>query len=377
MCDWGQTVVMTEEQIPAASSETPLLQKLKNRMNKKLIFAIVGVFIVGAAAIGVSKIQAASEFNSFVSKIDVLLEKDNLDEAQSELSASKESYGEKADYKRLVARVSELVKSNNDFQTAEDFFSSGKYVDAITYYKKVKEIDKARTGKSASKIEEATRLAVAAAISEAKDFFNKKDYLSALSALSKVNSLAGNSEEFKSLQNEIGPLATEQRKREEAARNAKYLSALRSMRITKDKFNDYTFYYDRTVPYYADNNKFFLYIGRSEGGEPYLRMEVRYSDDEWLFVDGASIKIDGSVYDFDFSSSDWETDNGSGDIWEWIDVSPTEYHLSIIDKVINSKSAVIRFTGSKYYDDRTITSTQRRAFVNVLNAYEALKRGLG
>jgi hypothetical protein len=368
---------MSEDQLPPVSSETPLIEKLKTGINKKVIFTVVGLLIATGAAVGVSNIQAASEFNSFVSKIDVLLEKDALDGVQSELNASKESYGEKADYKRLVARVSELVKSSDDFRTAEDYFSNGRYVDSILYYKKVKETDKARIGKSTSKIEEATKLAVAAAISKAKDFFAKKDYVNALSSLSEVNSLAGNSEEFKSLKDEISPLAAEQVKREEAARNAKYFSALKSMRISKDKFNGYTFYYDRTTPYYADNNKFFLYIGRSEGGEPYLRMEVRYSDDDWLFVDRASINIDGSVYDFDFSSSDWETDNGSGDIWEWIDVTPTEYHLSIIDKVINSKSAVIRFTGSKYHNDRTISSTQKRAFVNVLNAYEALKRGLG
>jgi hypothetical protein len=106
-------------------------------------------------------------------------------------------------------------------------------------------------------------------------------------------------------------------------------------------------------------------------------MELRYSDDDWLFVDYAEINIDGSVYEFDISSSEWETDNGSGDIWEWADVTPTNSHLSIIDKVINSKSAIIRFTGSKYRDDVTVSSTQKRAFVNVLNAFEALKKGLG
>lgn len=88
----------------------------------------------------------------------------------------------KQTYKRLVARVSELVKSNDNFRTAEDYFSTGKYVDSISYYKKVKETDKARIGKSTSKIEEATELAVAEAISKAKDFFAKKDYINALSS---------------------------------------------------------------------------------------------------------------------------------------------------------------------------------------------------
>jgi tetratricopeptide (TPR) repeat protein len=368
---------MTEDYLPNASNETREIEKTKARVNKKLIFILVGVLIAGGAAVGVSKIQEASEFNSLVSKIDALLVEDDLEKAQSELNVSEEFYGEKEDFKLLVARVNELVKSNDDFRTAEDYFSDGRYVDAISYYERVKESDKARIDKSTTKIEEATKLAVAAAISKARDLLVKKSYVNALSTLSEVNSLAGNSEEFRSLKDEISPLAADQVKREEAARNAKYVSALRGMRVQKDKFNEITFYTDRTTPYYADNSKFYLYIGKRAGSEPYLRMEVRYSDDDWLFVDRAEIKVDGSVYDFELSSSDWDRDNGSGDIWEWADVPATEYHLTIIDKVINSKSAVIRFTGSQYYDDRSISSTQKRAFVNVLNAYEALKKGLG
>jgi hypothetical protein len=367
---------MTEDQLPPVSSETPLLEKLKTGINKKIIFTVVGLLIATGAAIGVLKIQAASEFNSFISRIDVLLEKDDLDEAQSELSASKESYGEKADYKRLIATVSELAKSKEDFSTAEEYFSESKYVDAISYYKRVKEIDEARKGKSISKIEESTKLAVTSAIANAKEFLAKKKYVDALSTLSEVNSLAGDSAEFKSLKSDISSLADEQVRKEEAARNAKYLSALRSMRTSKDNFNGITFYKDRSTPYYANYSTFHLYIGKSSGSDPYLRFVVRYSDDDWLFVDNAEINIDGSRYDLNVSSSEWETDNGSGDIWEWIDITPSDYHLGLIDKVINSRSAVIRFYGSQYRNDRTISSSQKNGLRNILNAYEALKRGL-
>ena len=89
---------MTDDQLPAASNETPLLERVKTGINKKVIFVIVGFLIAGGTAIGVSNIQAASEFNSFVSKIEVLLAEDELNEAQSALSASKASYGEKADF---------------------------------------------------------------------------------------------------------------------------------------------------------------------------------------------------------------------------------------------------------------------------------------
>lgn len=367
---------MTEDNLPPVVAKTSLLRKIQERLTKKVILILSAVLLVFVGSTVFTNIQANSEFKAFVSEIDALVSKDELDRARSSLSESKASYGEKDEYRELVTSVNELIKSKEDFRTAEGYFSNGKYVDAISYYKRVKDSDNYRKSDSISRIEESTKLAITVAIEKAKNLLVKKEYVDALSALTEVNSLAGDSTEFKSLKSEIQPLAADQVKREEAAANARYISALRSMRVQKDSFNDITFYIDRTTPYYADNTKFYLYIGKREGSEPYLRMEVRYSDDDWLFVDQAEIKIDGSVYDLELSSSDWETDNGSGDIWEWADVPATEYHLSIIDKVIKSRSAVIRFTGSKYYDDRTISSTQKRAFVNVLNAYEALKRGL-
>jgi hypothetical protein len=145
------------------------------------------------------------------------------------------------------------------------------------------------------------------------------------------------------------------------------------MRIETDKFNGIKFYTDRSTPYYSNYSTFHLYIGKNGDSDPYLRFKVRYSDDDWLFVDSASINIDGDIRDLDVGS-DWERDNGSGDIWEWVDVAATESHLSLVRDVINSKKAVIRYFGSQYRDDRTITSTEKRALQNVLDAYEALKR---
>jgi len=367
---------MTEDNLLPSEEKTALLEKVKRHLTKKVILALSALLLIGVGSVTFTSIQASAKFDAFVSEVDTLIGKDALNEANSSLNESKTEYGEKQEYKRLLATVNELIKSKQDFSTAEKYFSESRYVEAISYYKRVKDSDNSRKSNSISRIEESAKLAIAAAIESAKNLLGKKEYVDALSALTEVNSLAGDSTEFQSLKSEIQPLAADQVKREEAAANARYISALRGMRVQKDSFNGITFYTDRTTPYYADNSKFFLYIGKREGSEPYLRMEVRYSDDDWLFVEQAEIKIDGSVYDFELSSSDWKTDNGSGDIWEWADVPATEYHLSIIDKVIKSRSAVIRFTGSKYYDDRTISSTQKRAFVNVLNAYEALKRGL-
>jgi tetratricopeptide (TPR) repeat protein len=363
------------EQGPTSEEVTPALTY--KSVNKKfiLVVSVVAIAVIGVVAL--LNLQANSKFNEFTSEVQKSIANDQLDQAKSKLLGGSTAYGEKVEYKDLNNEIASLIKSRQDFNTAEKYFSQGNYSSAIAYYKRVIDTDTFRFGKSQSKISQSSELAIASAIDKALALKSKRNYSDALDVLDEVTSFAQGSAEFNALKDELRPLAAEQLRKEEAAKNAKYLSALRSMRTQKDSFNGITFYTDRTTPYYADNSKFYLYIGQRAGSEPYLRMEVRYSDDDWLFVKYAEIKIDGSVYDFDISSSEWETDNGSGDIWEWADVSPTSDHLDIINKVIKSKSAVIRFTGSQYYDDRTISLTQKRAFVNVLNAYEALKRGLG
>lgn len=147
------------------------------------------------------------------------------------------------------------------------------------------------------------------------------------------------------------------------------------MRKRTDEFSGITYYHDSSTPRYANYSTFHLYIGKRENSSPQFRFQVRYADDDWLFVDRASINVDGEIYDLNVSSSEWERDNDHR-IWEWIDIVPTQYHLTMIDSIIKSKSAVIRFYGSQYRDDRTITTTQKRALANVLNAYQALEKGL-
>ena len=43
---------------------------------------------------------------------------------------------------------------------------------------------------------------------------------------------------------------------------------------------------------------------------------------------------------------------------------------SEIEKIIESKSAILRFEGDQYFDTKTITLTQKRALKHVLQAYD-------
>ena len=90
---------------------------------------------------------------------------------------------------------------------------------------------------------------------------------------------------------------------------------------------------------------------------------VQYASSEWLFIDSATVNVDGANYSI---YGTWERDNNS-DIWEWID-EPLD-NVELIQKIINSESAKIRFDGQQYFDTRVISSTQKRALKEVLLAH--------
>ncbi len=67
-----------------------------------------------------------------------------------------------------------------------------------------------------------------------------------------------------------------------------------------------------------------------------------------------------------------ETDNGSDGIWEWLDRGVDSDEYQIIKAVANGKNVRIRFVGKQYQKDKSITSAEKLALRNVLDAYEAL-----
>lgn len=357
---------------------------------KRLIIPIALV-VIGAVSGEVSAFGINSEFKNFEKSIQQNIQNDDFNLAKVDIMRFKSQYGTCVailfcnyvdNFNQIEIQVETLAASRSRFEQAETHLANKDYTLAIDAYEKVSNLDQIRFSRASEQIRYAQSLLekqndslVADAINSARNLSARGNHIGALAELDKVRNLANQSNDFIEL-NAVTLLKAEEQKRKiEVAQNAQYVNALRSMRKTTDKFDDHTFYQDASTPRYANYSTFHLYIGKSKNSNPYLRFKVRYSDDTWLFVDSASINIDGEIYELDIASSEWETDNDSR-IWEWADVEPTNYQLSLIDKVIKSRSATVRFFGSQYRDDRTLTSTQKRALSNVLNAYQALKKGL-
>ncbi|MDO9593810.1 MAG: hypothetical protein Q7J19_02325 [Lutibacter sp.] len=155
--------------------------------------------------------------------------------------------------------------------------------------------------------------------------------------------------------------------------------ATKKMKKKVDKLENITWYQDKTSPQYINYNGFFLYIGDSGYNYPTLRLRIQYKDNDWLFIEKYIIYVDGLKYKtIETKYGDVKRDNGSGGVWEWIDISIDKYNeddvndFDVIRAMINGKDVKIKFIGSQYSKVKTITKEQKNALKNVLEVYEVL-----
>ncbi|WP_339167167.1 hypothetical protein MKX75_24010 [Paenibacillus sp. FSL R5-0341] len=172
--------------------------------------------------------------------------------------------------------------------------------------------------------------------------------------------------------NEENAKAEAEAKKAEESRKANVNKALSKLRKTTDEVEGITWYYDKTTSKYDDTNNAHLYIGVQESGDPYLRLRIRYASDSWLFIQQYIFRSGDDKYTITPGYSGVNRDNSGGGIWEWYDATPTADDLDMIRTIIASDKAILRYSGQQYYDDRTISSEEKKAFQNVLDAYEAL-----
>ncbi len=176
-------------------------------------------------------------------------------------------------------------------------------------------------------------------------------------------------------------LAAEKREREarlaaeRKAREREIAAATRAMRKKTDEVRGLTFHQHRDSSRFLNSRKdIFLYFAtKPEWPDPGpLRLKIQYVADDWLFIEKYTIKADDQTFTITTSYGEVERDNGSGGIWEWYDKPASASQLAMVETIVGSKKAVLRYHGRQYYRDKTITANEKRRLKEVLVAYEAL-----
>lgn len=145
----------------------------------------------------------------------------------------------------------------------------------------------------------------------------------------------------------------------------------KKFRFTEDEFGDRVWVYHTTTPKYTNRNSIHLYFQKDKDGQASnLRFRVQYEAGSWLFIKNMIFNIDGE--NVHFIPDDMDTDCGyGGRIWEWCDESAT-YNQDLINKIANAKTVKVKFNGRQYYDTKTMSSKELKAFKETLEFYKAL-----
>jgi hypothetical protein len=195
--------------------------------------------------------------------------------------------------------------------------------------------------------------------------------LAALAAAKKAEELAKKrAAELKEKQAKQAAEAAKRREKERLAR------ALSNMRTKYDSVKGSTWYYDKSSPHFINSrSNLYLYMGKEQGQEPWLLFVNVYVAEDWLFIERFIIKADSQTFDMEppsYGDGSIERDNGSGGIWEWLDIPASERELEIAEAVANSKHAIIRYEGKQYTKDRVVSSAEKQAIKNILAAKKIL-----
>ena len=143
------------------------------------------------------------------------------------------------------------------------------------------------------------------------------------------------------------------------------------MVTTSDKLRGITWYNHKRNPETRRNKWFGLYIAEVKG-EYIPFIFINYFADDWLFIGKYLIGADDQVFTVEPLYAKVERDNAGGSVWEWFQRPLTQSDLEMIEAVIQSQDATLRYVGAQYYSEREISSDEKSAMGVTLAAFEEL-----
>ena len=144
-------------------------------------------------------------------------------------------------------------------------------------------------------------------------------------------------------------------------------NATRGLNKRYDKIDGITWYTHPNSPKYINSRTTtYLYLGVPDEGDAFLRLKTTYSSDAWLFVRSVEAFVDGETYTLTSSGFDQDSDIK---IWEWKDEKPTVAQISTLTKMAEGREVILRFKGTQYRKDKTLSKADKSALKAILKTY--------
>lgn len=137
-----------------------------------------------------------------------------------------------------------------------------------------------------------------------------------------------------------------------------------------DEFKGITWIKPKSKPAYRNMNGIYCYFSQEGNQVSNFRFVIQYLSDDWLFIQNYRFVIDGQP--FSYTPRSVERDNADGDIWEWSDENVAGSNVSFVEALASAKTAKIRFEGSQYYKEKTVTPAQLKSIKDMYTLYKAM-----
>lgn len=154
-----------------------------------------------------------------------------------------------------------------------------------------------------------------------------------------------------------------------------YAAALKQMTVKDDDVVGSRFVIPKSSPQYYSQDEFSIYISGTKASVGNIRFLARYAGSDWVFFEKIIVNVDGRIFNLDFSYFEVKRDNGSGGVWEWVDIVPSSENISMLKLIADSKSTIVRFQGDDYKNDRELTKKEKKAISDVFTVLDGYERG--
>jgi hypothetical protein len=132
---------------------------------------------------------------------------------------------------------------------------------------------------------------------------------------------------------------------------------------------------------YVDQETGVVLVLRGKAPDLVPTLQLRYTGEEWLFIQGFAVVIGDATHTIKLSFGDVEQKIGSGRVSEWVNVTPgeddqdVEQTRDMIDALATAGKATIRYLGKQSNYDHELTDAELGQIATVWRFYNAMNAG--
>lgn len=142
--------------------------------------------------------------------------------------------------------------------------------------------------------------------------------------------------------------------------------------IKKDEFseNKICVYLHKSFSIFDNVNSTSCYFTTSNEGIQPLRFNLKFYNDDWIFIKHLSLLIDSNVFTI-YPIDIINTDTKGGMISEIVD-EDISYKYDLIKALYRANNVKIKIYGSQYYDIRTVSKKELNAIKETISLYKIM-----